>query len=277
MATNVAKGVALTLGVISASVSMQSGSIAKAKTGNVMVCDTGHEATQINQQIYCPGCEAVIAYQQQKKARPVDGGLVVLEAEDLAAVAVDATKHKKTASMTAHPVGEVELSTSTGDKFYFMLPDAGHETSYAALLALVTSHPELAFMALWTPRSALGQYRVVAHQGVLCLQERVAGSGLRPAPDLEVTFDKTLSTLAEQMLVHVTAPYDPASYADSHEERLAEILATKEVVPVAAKTSSAAIPAQVDLVDQLQAFLAEQKPAPKKRAPRKPAAKKVTA
>lgn len=276
----VAKGVALRLGVITTSVSMHSAVESKKKaSGNVMVCDTGHTAERISQQYFCPGCNDTVPYQQLKKAAQVDGGLAVLEAEDLAEAAVDVDKHKKEASVTAHPAEQVELLTSSGEKAYHLIPDPGHETAYATLLSLVARHPEMAFMTLWAARSALAQYRLVAHEGVLLLQERVAGSGMRPTPPLLLNFDSGLDELAEALLTQVSAEYDPKAYEDTHAVRLAKIVATKEVVPVAsAKAAPSAVAPQgaVDLMAALQAAVAP-KPAAKARAPRKPRPKKVTA
>lgn len=272
MATSVAKGVALRLGVIVASVSMQSAVDSKKKaSGNVLVCDTGHPAERPSQQMFCPGCSEVVPYQQLKKAAQVDGGLVVLEAEDLAEASVDIVKHKKEASVTAHPAEQVELLTSTGDKAYHLLPEDGHRTAYATMLSLVMRHPEMAFMTLWAARSAIAQYRLVAHEGVLVLQERVAGSGMRETPPLLLDFNTQLDELAESLLVQVTADYDPKSYEDTYASKLAEIVATKEVVPVASAKASTSSVAAMDGADLMAVLMAavEPKPAAKKRAPRK--------
>lgn len=275
MATNVATGVALSLGLITASVSVQSARPPKTRgTGNVMVCDAGHDAAQITQPPTCPDCGPV-PYQQLKKARPVDGGLVVLEAEEISEAAVDVLKYKKRAAVTAHPAEQVEALTAAGEKFYYLLPDAGHEAAYGTLLALVVNHPELAFVTQWTPRSAMGQFRLMQYEGALCFQERTNGSGLRDAPSLDLEVNAQLVAMAEQVLKLTTAPYDPETYRDTYEERIAAIVAGK--TPVAAtKESTSALPVD-DLMERLRAQL-EELDAPKKTPRRKPAAKKkVTA
>jgi len=268
---NVASGVALSFGLITASVSIQAALEAKAKTGNVMVCDTGHPPHQIRAPRVCDECNGEVPYQQLKKARPVDGGLVVLEREEIEQASVDATKFKKKAGVTAHPVEQVQVHTATGEKMYYLTPDKGHEDGYTTLLALVLNHPELAFVTQWTPRTALGQFQLIVHDGVLAFQERTESAGsVRPAPVLDLTVNDALVGLAEQVLAMPASvsDYDPATYRDGYEDRLAAIIAGKEVV-AATTTSATPIAPASDLMEKLRAQVAAAAPAPKRRATRK--------
>ena len=272
MARNVASGVALSFGLISTAVDLTSALDKVSGTGNVRVCDTGHPATRIRQPQMCPEC-GEIPYQQLKSARPVEGGLVVLEADDLQQVRGDAAEFKKKATVSAHPAEEVEVRTSVGEKMYYLTPAKGHEAGYAAILGLVDSHPELAFMTQWTPRTTPAQFRVRAYNGVLVFQERTREGSVRPAPDVTLGDNAQLLAMAEQFLgmPGMVVEYDPATYADKSEERLAALIATKEVVPT--DDSSAGVTPVVvdDLMAKLAAHLAtaaqaEVKPAKKPRA-----------
>lgn len=271
---NVASNVALSFGLITASVSVQAALDPKTKTGNVMVCDAGHEPLQIRQPRVCDQCGEV-PFQQLKKARPVDGGLVLLEKEDLAEAASDATAFKKRAGVTAHPAEQVQIQTSTGEKLYYLVPDKGHEQAYSTLRALVRNHPELAFVTQWTPRSALGQFQLIVHDDVLAFQERTeAGANLRPAPVVSAEENEALVGLAEQVLSlpGSVSEYDPATYRDHFEERIAALISTKDVV-AAGKTETSSVAAPADLMAklaaQVEAAKAAKKPAAKPRARRK--------
>lgn len=272
----VAKGVALSLGLLTASVKLSAAVASKPRSeANVMVCDTGHAARQIRAPRVCDECGGEVPFQQLKKARPVEGGLVVLDDEDLAELKKDAERFKARASITAHPAEQVALLTGVGDKMYFLHPERGHEAAYATFLALVEAHPELAFVTQWTPRSAVAHFQVFARDGVLMFQERTRAGTLREAPELDLEVDTELVSLAEQMLERAVSDYDPATYADSAAEKIAAIVATKEVVPVAAEETPAAAATVVDL----KAALREQLRGSKKKAPAKKAAarKKVPA
>jgi|GEM_PF-6795574 len=254
---SVASGVALNFGLISASVSMFSAVESRPKSAtNVTVCDTGHEAVQIRQPRVCPHCGEV-PYQQLKKARPVDGGLVVLNEEDEKVLTEVSAEFKKRANVLAHPAEQVEVLTGVGEKTYFLVPEKGHETTYATLLALVRSHPETAFMARWTPRSALGQFRLRAVGQVLVFQERTGGSTLREAPELELTENPEMVSLAEQILAMPSSvtDYDPSSYLDDTDARMAERLKGREVV---ARADDVALPTSDvdDLLAKLRAVVA---------------------
>src|SRR5690606_14685355 len=104
---------------------------------------------------------------------------------------------------------------------------------------------------------------------------RTRAGTLREAPELDLEVDTELVGLAEQMLERAVSDYDPATYADSAAEKIAAIVATKEVVPVAAEETPAAAATVVDL----KAALREQLRGSKKKAPAKKAAarKKVPA
>lgn len=271
-ARNVASGVALSFGLISTAVDLTSALDKVSGTGNVRVCDTGHPATRITQPVTCPEC-GPIPYQQLKTARPVEGGLVVLEAEDLKEVRGDADAFKKKATISAHPAEQVEVRTSVGEKMYYLTPAKGHEAGYAAILSLVQSHPELAFMTQWTPRSSVAQFRVRAYNGALVFQERTREGTVRPAPDVSLGDNEQLLAMAEQFLAMpgMVVEYDPTTYADKSQERLAAIVATKEVVPVEGATGGVTPVVVDDLMAKLAAHLAtaakaEDKPVKKTRA-----------
>ncbi len=265
----VAKGVALTFGLISASVRMSAALEGKAAgTSNVLVCTTGHDAKQISQPRMCPECGEV-PYQQLKKARPVEGGLVVLEREEIEAAQADATKFKSKAAVTAHPAEQVDLLSGVGEKLYYLSPEPGNEQQYTTILALVAAHRELAFMTQWTPRTALAQFQVRAVQGVLALQERTAGGSMREVPDIQLEENEQLIGLAEQVLALPSSvcDYDPATYASHFEERIAEIVAGKTVVPVDNAPVIEAVP-----VTDLMAALRKQVASNKRKRTKKEAA-----
>ena len=258
MATrSVASGVALNFGLISSSVSMFSAVESRPKSAaNVIVCDVGHEATQVRQPRMCPHCGEV-PYQQLKKARPVDGGLVVLTEEDEKVATEISAEFKKRANVLAHPAEQVEVMTGVGEKTYYLVPEKGHETTYATLLALVRAHPETAFMARWTPRSAMGQFRLRAVGKVLVFQERTSGSTLREAPEVELSESPEMVSLAEHILAmpNSITEYDPSTYTDDVTARMAERLKGREIV---ARPEGAALPTSdvEDLLAKLRAVVA---------------------
>lgn len=283
MAT-VASGVSLSFGLLTCTVSMSSA--VEPKVSNTNVC-TGtdahgeHAVAKVGSRNTCPEC-GDIAYTDIKKARKVGDGYVLLTEEDLAAVAGDpaaAERSKKTAALTAHPAENVDLRTTTGEKLYYLTPATGSEDSYATLFALVRSHPELVFLAQWTPRSKTGTFALKAFQGTLCFQERERAESIRQAPAVPTEAPPALLAMAEQVLAlpGLVVEYDPATYADSYEQKIAEIVAAKTPTSLIVPDAPAGAPAvQGNAMDALQAMLAAAAPPAKpKRAPRKAAARKT--
>lgn len=260
----IAKGVAASFGLVTCSVSLH-GAVEKAE-GNKTVCcgnaATGeHDPILISQVRKCSTCGEV-GYADLKKAREVGGGLVLLENDEIAEAKQDATAFKKQMAMTPHPAAEVEVQTMPGEKAYFLTPDPGHETAYALLVHAIGSHPELAFMCQWTPRSNASQFRITVWQGVLMATERIRTAALKPVPQVVASAPAAMQGMVEQVLAlpGTVTDYDPAAYADSYADKIQAIVASKQVVaaggtPVVA--SAPALPAgQQSAMDALAAMLA---------------------
>lgn len=260
---NVASGVALSFGLLSCTVAMAS-AVEKAP-GNSQVC-TGvgkeHAITKVYQQNRCPEC-GDIAHTDIKKAREVGDGYVLITEEDFATIAgdeADQKRRKKTAALSAHPAGPVDLATTGGEKLYFLLPAPGSEPAYSTLFALVEKHPELVFLAQWTPRSKSATFALKAFQGVLCFQERVRAENIRQVPDVATdAAPEALLEMAEKVLAMpgLITDYDPASYADDYEKRLGEIIAERTPQALVVETVGAAPATSGNAMDALAAMLAE--------------------
>ncbi len=274
MAT-VAKDVTLSLGLLTCQVSMLSA--LEPAVSNTNVC-TGagehkeHSATKISVKSTCSVC-GDMAYTDIKKARQVGDAFVLLDAEELAEAGADATRFKKAAGLTAHPAGEVDLNTVTGEKLYYLKPQTGSEPVYAVLFQLVQAHPELSFLTQWAPRTKAAMFALKAFNGVLCLQERTRQENVRQAPEVTTEAPEQMLALAEQVLAipGLVQPFDAASYADTFEQKIAEIVATKTPISLIVPDAPDAAPAPTggNAMDALQAMLAEGKPAAKR--PRKTA------
>lgn len=277
MAT-VASGVSLSFGLLSCTVSMTSA--VEAKVSNTNVC-TGvgseHAITKTSLTTSCPTC-GPLAHTDIKKARKVGDGYVLLTDEDLAEVAGDpeqAARLKKTASLTAHPAEGIDIKTVPGEKLYYLTPATGSEPAYATLYTLVERHPELVFLAQWTPRSKSATFALKAFQGALCFQERERAENIRQAPEVPTEAPEALVAMAEQVLTlpGLIVDYDPATYADTFEQKIAEIVATKTPTSLIVPDAPEGAPATTgNAMEALQAMLAAQEPA---KPARKPRAKKT--
>lgn len=265
------KGVAFSVGLVTANCSIN-GAVEKA-AGNVTVCcgddANPHDPQRISQVRRCADCGDV-AYTQLKKAREVGDGLVLLEAEEIIEAKSDAEAFKTRAAMTPHPASEVYALTAPGEKVYYVTPDPGNEVPYDILRTMIGNHPELAFVCQWTARSNASLFRVTLHKGVLCMTELVRPQSLKPVPQIEVEAPEAMKVMAEQVLQlpNVVTDFDPDSYADTYEDRIQALLATKQVLSAGGtaptSTQAPSVPAsQQAAMDALAAMLAAAPPAKK--------------
>lgn len=268
------KGVAFSVGLVTASCSIN-GAVEKAAS-NVTVCTANgtHDPQRISQRNVCPTCDEV-AFHTLQKARPVGDGLVLLTAEEITEAKGDADRYKTAVALTPHPAVTVYARTAPGEKVYYVTPDPGHEVAYAVLVEMIAKHPEFAYVGQWTPRSNAAQFRVTVRDGCLMMTELVREQSLKHPPVVTATAPEAMLAMAEQVLTlpGVVTDYDPETYADKYEENIQALLATKTVVTTGgtpAAPTKVALPAgQQAAMDALAAMLAAAAPATPAKKPRK--------
>ena len=259
----VSKDVSIAFKLINATVNVHSALL--PKQSNVTVCagshgGEGHAPMKISQVRKCEQCGEV-AYADLRRARETPNGLVMLADQDLVEAKTDAGQYKKRASLTPHPRTDVDTLTVAGEKLYYLEPRPGSEDSYAVLRHLVTSHPEMVFTCLWTPRSNASIFVLQARGDVLVLQERVRTADTAAPPPVNADAPQQLLALAEQLLsLDEVVPFDPDLYADSFEDNLRKLLDGKAPVELGASPGG-------DLMQVLTEYMSAQvkKPAKKKK------------
>lgn len=264
------KGVALSFGLVTASVSVHGAIEAKQASGNVLVCDAGHDPVKITQPRTCEHC-GPIPFQQAKRAVPTEGGFVVLSDEDLTSVKAAASELTKRAALAAYPAEQVDMQTDTGEKAYFLVPDPGHEAAYAVIRSLVAAHPELAFLAQWTPRAAVGTFQLRVVDSCLALRERIDGGRLKATPEVHAEAPEGVVALAEQILLlpGSISAFNPDTYRDTYHERVAALIEGRKVVQVdgaAREHATGNVATVIDLRDVLERQLKSAKATSRKRA-----------
>lgn len=248
-ARKIAKGVALSLGLLNASVSMSRATDTREVESNVLVCQNEHPAKRIRQPRTCDECGEV-ALGSLAKARKVEGGLVVIPPELLETVTAGPEQTKR-AEVAVHPREQVEVGTGIGDKVYYLHADPGHEVAYATIAALVESHPDKAFVARWAPRSQVSLFILRAADGVLLMQERTLTTTMREAPASPAEADAKLVKMADTLVKRLVSRFNPDDYEDNSREAFDKAIAKLPVIP----TEGSGI--QPQAVDEVAAALKE--------------------
>lgn len=268
MAT-VAKNVTLSLGLISAAVRVESAVSTTESFKTTCAGQEGkpaHALTAIKQPKKCEHCGELPFNAKLGSAREVSGGLVPVTAAEIAAAkAANDDLHKGKFNLVPHKADEVFALTGQGEKLYQLIPD-GESSRYALLCQLIASHPDLAFVAMFTVKTRAAMYVLRARDGVILAEERVAQDRLKPLPRLDTTVNDKLLAMASALLPDLVAPFNATAYEDGYLKAIDAIVSGREVVEVA-KVATVTPIRQSD-EDLLAALAAMAKPK-RKRAPRK--------
>jgi non-homologous end joining protein Ku len=273
-------GIVLKMGAVMAQVDINSGVEKEEALKTVCVgTATPHPPTPIRQSVACPDCGNGLR-DTYKKAR-VEGrsSFVLVEQTEVAETKANAVgMTKEIIELSAHPIEEVREQTIQGDgSVYYLTPS---KPALAPLLDLLRDtlyrHPELAFMGLWTPSSRPNLYEIKLFGNTLVMETRARTETLKiiqqPAGDVAEVVQAQMDALLPTM----TTVFDPATYADTYQEKLAALVAAREAVDGVAPTKSTgatvtALPGAVDLSALLQGALdSAGVKAPAKKATRKP-------
>jgi len=262
MAEFARKGLTLAFGLISTQVRL-TGAVEKDTTPRLnTLCvgaekGTDHAPAPIKQANTCAECGLLEDKTVLKKGRPAGDGYVIVDAEEVAKARTETgAEFKKSIKFTAHKAGDVIDGTAPNGTLYYLAPESGGD-AYTLLRDLITKHPEVAFVALYTVTSRVGMYVARVHDDTIVLEGRYRESELKAAPEFdESPVNEQLYGMAEQFLDSMVTEFDADSYADSYTARINEMLDAS--TPVAAATSEAdSGGAGVDLMAALQAELAK--------------------
>ena len=259
---SLAKGVSLSLGLISATVRVESALDKPDSLRTLCVGTNGpmgtHSPLAIRNVTTCDVCGPITDKTTLLKGKPVGDGFAIVDAD-----AIETLKHdhddayKKSISLTVHPVDEVASSTAQGEKMYYLVPD-GAEDRYALFASMVEAHPELAFVGLYTVRSRASMFTLRSHDGILVLEERTRAENMKAAPEVTGTCNQALLGMAEQLLPAMVTPYDAAAYSDTYQAALDSLLAAAQVTEAGQAVLPIAAPkkdADADLLAALAAML----------------------
>jgi DNA end-binding protein Ku len=271
------KGVALTLGLISTSVRIEQANEKAEDTALRTICvgqGTEHEPVPITMRTACPTCGEIADRSLLRKGKQVGDGYVVVTQEEVAELKHEYDDaYKKKIELVAHPLEQVLDRTDQGDKTYVLLPE-GTTDGYLHILNAMREHPELALVGRFTPTSRATTFMLVERDGVIVAQERVAAAKQRTFEAVEGDVNPAYQAMVNTLVDAITTDFDPSNYEDSYAKALTELVANREVVPLAAATdtkttapkSGADLAALAAYVEQLQ----------KAKAPRKTRTRKAS-
>jgi non-homologous end joining protein Ku len=292
-------GVTLSLGMIAVTVSVH-GAVGEDESRSMkIVCSHGHAPTPIKQHQRCdvihpavgedepkPCANATGAVEGFGRARAVDAGFVVIPPEVLEKDKDANALFKKSIALTVHPTEEVtSVLMPSGKSYYLALktPNAATLYAYSLLSRMVADHPEKAYMAKFSLRSATSVFQLtVAGKGTLVLRQMADAALVREHPSIAFTdLDARTLELAGMVAEQQLTPFLVAEHGTGKSSIIADYAATQtpqSPVQVADTTKPMAGGSIADLTAALEMMLAPtpittatKKATARKRAARKPA------
>lgn len=181
--------------------------------------------TPVHQQLVDPTDGTVVPYDQVRRGFAVDGGFVVLQKDELAALT---PKPSRTIALSRF-VSPKQLGPEWLVRPYYLGPDGNNEAYFALAQALAAEDKEA--MAHWAMRGQEYHGVLRAVGGYLLLitlrhaDEVIAPSEL-PKPAGRAHTDKELK-LAEQLIAAYEGEFDPDEYKDEYRQRVLEFVEQK--------------------------------------------------
>jgi non-homologous end joining protein Ku len=259
------KGIVLSFGLVNVICNIET-AIEREKSLSSVCCGTAnneHPPTQVTQKMNCVTC-GTVAYGDVKKARKVGESFVMVEQEEVATIkntVVGATK--KLIALTPHDAEEISTNTLQAASVYAVVPsDTAQAPAYGLLVDTLNRHPEVGFLALWTPSSRPNLYQLKVFGDSLVLEQRARTEDIKVQPQEITPVDVSLQGQIDSLLPGMVKPFDPATYTDTYTRHLDDLLASREavegVVPDRPKSNGPApVKGGVDLTAALAAMAAQ--------------------
>lgn len=237
-----------------------------------------HDPERIREPKTCSKCGVIDDPKTLRKAvEKADGTYSILSQEEIDAVKDETSAlFKKRVDLVAHAAEDVLAGTQQGEGLKYLFPEPKSDPSrFGLIVKIIADHPELAFVAMHTPRSKAAFYHVRVHGNILMMEERIiADHVMREAPEVDYTINETLLAQMESFLPSLVTQFNADDYVDGYADKLKEIAEARagETIEGEVKVAAQAPPSvsDDDLIAQMAALRAATKPA------RKPA-KKATA
>jgi DNA end-binding protein Ku len=234
-----------------------------------------HEPARVTVKAMCTACDdnrsSVFAYPD--RGREVDGKLVLVTQEDIAAAAGEPIKVMVPAF---HPREKVYAATVASDSVQNVLPQKGYDKQYVALRNALMANPDVVAVTVWAPRSknALWALEVVGDRIVASKRSWPEDVRAVPAaPQVEISdMEQDMFNTLVQGLV---ADFDLGTYVNERAAGLDALVASRmgDAVAMPAGTAPAATGGG-DLMAALQASVKAAEKAKPRKAPAKKAAAK---
>lgn len=263
--------------------------VEKSESGLKMVCNglksdgsgVEHAPVPVKSPTYCPTCDMHGNHYTFPRGQEVDGKMVVVSAEELAAAKGEPIK---SITVKPHRLEKVLANTFPGESQYLMIPsDAMSVETYCMVHQALLDNPDTALIATFAVQTSNKLWRVGPFEDGLSLSELAWPEDVKARPAIpRVTVIPELRTFATQWIEVMTDDFDPLAYRNLAKAGTAALIAARVGSAPPVQVLPGVVPANVSmsLLDRLKASVeaaTAESPPVKKPAAKRPAAKKTAA
>jgi non-homologous end joining protein Ku len=225
-----------------------------------------HAPTPIRMKRYCESCASDVEYSYLQKASKQGTSYTIVTTDEVRS-AQDATLEVtgQMLAATVHVAAEVESATLPGkdrSTYYLEPASAAQLGKYGLIVDMLTRHPELAALVVYSPRTKPGLYRLSTFDGVLTLEPLAWPEDVKATPNVNVIEPAPeYQAKVDALAAKTTEPFDADAYRNTYREALVNLLASKESVEGVEiertkSTPAAKVGTAVDLGNLLDELLA---------------------
>lgn len=252
----------ITFGLLSFSVKLSGAKEKPVELKNLCVGQPDkdkHTPQPLRQPKVCDACGPITDFSAIVKGVPNGAEFTIVTQDEVAEKKAEfANEYKKELTLVPHPASEFLTSTAPGESLNYVTPaDVSSEGIYQLLLKLVTEHPEVSLVALYTPVSVTSLFMLTVRNGALALEQRTRTQELKAAPSVGGEVNESLYGMLEASLSAMLTPYDADDYEDGYRVAMTSLAEARAGVT----TIGAATPVpdvERDLREKLQAMMQKQ-------------------
>lgn len=218
-----------------------------------------HAPAPLKQPKVCEECGPITDFSVIVKGVPNGHEFTIITQEEVAEKKAEfADEYKKELVLVPHPATEFLTATGPGESLNYVTPaDVSGEGIYQLLLKLVTDHPEVCLVALYTPVSVTSLFMLTVRNGALVLEQRTRTQDLKAAPSVGGEVNESLYGMLEMSLQAMLTAYNPADYEDGYKTAVRAMAEARSTVTEIG-TATSVPDVEADLREKLQAMMQKQ-------------------
>lgn len=189
------------------------------------VCTNDHDPLRVRQRLECPQCGNHDRASFARGHDLGDGTIALVDDDAYAEATKVADDIKSSIALTVHDAAQVDSTTLSAGRVYYLSPGKQADDVYALVVQAVAAHPELAFVAEFAIRTKPALYRLGTFGDSLTLTELAWPEAVKVAPQHKGNVPEAAGPMLDTLLGQLITAFDAELYRDRRAEMLTAAVA----------------------------------------------------